>query len=624
MSSSARSTIIDNPVNINVAISKIEGGWEVTPSLIAYPGPMKPRPKNIIFLLDCSGSMGGKSKRFINVQIAVSNLLQKLTPEDKFSIVSFNTTAQKLVICQHADEAAKGKAVKAMSEVKINSEGTNFKAAFEGINTLEIIPPAEDSTIIFLTDGEDGDCSAKDLLSPFLNREHLRIIPIGVSLRTPARGEVDPRKILHELGNGAEIYIEAGASPDAYIAAFDKAYTMAVEQSYGQAYVEMIIEGKGETDSTKLEVKRTLGKVHYDGRTPTAESIFFPSPDGAPPSNFKVLFDCDDNSLRATHILIPEECKKIGDEKNVNIDIRTFKSKNNTTYSWILAWGFTVVGLLLSASVALSVYFSPDLSLWAWKALAESALASLVGLGLFINGMIAISKKTIFLPTKSAAHCEPKEGLERKLLEQGGDEKRAPEHKSSEASISFFGKLKGCLPESQSIKKFLAGSALVADGATAGYFVGKAASTASAVIAAGISPSLFITVCAAGGAVAFPLLVYILQRCFSKKEEGARHSGSNQPNGCLAWLPSKRFLAGSTFAAGGAIVGNYAGTAASTSSAIVAAGVSPSLFITVCAVGGAIVLPLLVYGSVQIYNSCQDVQPKRGLSYTPRTSRCDF
>ena len=71
----SKNTIINNPVNIHVQISKAaEGSWEVKPSLIAFPTPRKSHPKNIIFLLDNSGSMQ-QNGRLEKVKTAVKNHL---------------------------------------------------------------------------------------------------------------------------------------------------------------------------------------------------------------------------------------------------------------------------------------------------------------------------------------------------------------------------------------------------------------------------------------------------------------------------------------------------------------------------------------------------------------------
>ena len=60
-----------------------------------------------------------------------------------------------------------------------------------------------------------------------------------------------------------------------------------------------------------------------------------------------------------------------------------------------------------------------------------------------------------------------------------------------------------------------------------------------------------------------------------------------------------RVLAGSVVAGCGASGGYYAGTQAFATSAVMSTGISPFVFITGCAVGTAIALPMLVYGCVQ-------------------------
>ncbi len=53
-----KSTIISNPVSMAVSVAKVaRDSWEVKPSFMAFPAPLQPQPKNIIFLLDTSSSI---------------------------------------------------------------------------------------------------------------------------------------------------------------------------------------------------------------------------------------------------------------------------------------------------------------------------------------------------------------------------------------------------------------------------------------------------------------------------------------------------------------------------------------------------------------------------------------
>ena len=174
-----KSTIIANPVSMAVSISKAaQDSWLVRPYFTAFPAPLQPHPKNIIFLLDTSSSMRSNS-RLQRVKVAVSNLLDKLKPTDTFSVVSFNETATHLVTCKPASKQEIVTAKSLIDKMEARS-GTSFEAAFSSVNKPNMIPSDSHSSIIFLTDGEDNSCSAQTLFQIFKGKKFLHIIPIGI------------------------------------------------------------------------------------------------------------------------------------------------------------------------------------------------------------------------------------------------------------------------------------------------------------------------------------------------------------------------------------------------------------------------------------------------------------
>ncbi|PJD92564.1 MAG: hypothetical protein CK424_05555 [Legionella sp.] len=84
-------------------------------------------------------------------------------------------------------------------------------------------------------------------------------------------------------------------------------------------------------------------------------------------------------------------------------------------------------------------------------------------------------------------------------------------------------------------------------------------------------------------------------------------------NACATLLPSRFFppmpsrsnmVTGGVLTASGAAAGYLSGTFAAAASAVIATGISPHLFIAGCSLGGAIVLPLMVYGGFQLASIC--------------------
>jgi|GEM_PF-5089973 len=133
-----------------VSISKAaQDSWVVRPYFTAFPAPLQLQPKNIIFLLDTSSSMGMvRNSRLQKVKTAVSNLLDKLKPTDTFSVVSFNDTATHLVTSKHASKREIATAKSQIDKMGASS-GTSFRAAFSAVNKSSMIPSGSHSSIIF-------------------------------------------------------------------------------------------------------------------------------------------------------------------------------------------------------------------------------------------------------------------------------------------------------------------------------------------------------------------------------------------------------------------------------------------------------------------------------------------
>lgn len=474
-----KSTIIANPISMAVSVSKVATDtWEVRPSFIAFPAPMQPQPKNIIFLLDNSRSMHSHS-RLQKVKMAVSNLLDKLKPTDTFSVVTFNDTATHLVTCKQASKREIATAKSQIGHI-VASAGTSFKSAFSAVNRPNMIPSGSHSSIIFLTDGEDANCSAKALFQLFQGKKSLRIIPIGILDRA--------NSLLDELatlsGGRRALYIKDNSSIE-YQQAFDTAFKRATEQSLAPAQLDMTIQARDKTTVSVFKVTRTLSPVYYDGSTATGSILYFNSP--IPPQHLKFYFRCEDRSLQAEHMLTQEEYSPLIQGHRIDLTISSFKWKNNSISSWLIALGNIAIGLLLLAGVTLFVLSFPQLSLVLWQPLVIAAVGALTGSFVFLCGMLAIVRKTVFLPTKHAA--------ETNKCDDSFEDRQFTSQSTYRNSLGFFSNV-------------LTGSVFAGCGATAGYYGGSVLLATNAVLATGISPFLFISGCAVASAVALPMLVY--------------------------------------------------------------------------------------------------------------------
>lgn len=106
--------------------------------------------KNLIFVIDSSGSMSGK--KIILAKEAVSFVINHLNERDRFSIIDFDdgveTFVSKIVV---ASPENRDKAVDFVNEIE-DSGGTNINEAL--LQALKIVEPGEGPNyILFLTDG---------------------------------------------------------------------------------------------------------------------------------------------------------------------------------------------------------------------------------------------------------------------------------------------------------------------------------------------------------------------------------------------------------------------------------------------------------------------------------------
>lgn len=119
------------------------------PSMAA--GETKPAPKDVVFVLDSSGSMSGAKLK--QAKKALEFCVENLNPEDRFEIVRFSTESEplfeKLVEANEDNRRRAGAFIKGIKPIG----GTAIAAALE--TALKARPPGEGRPfiVIFLTDG---------------------------------------------------------------------------------------------------------------------------------------------------------------------------------------------------------------------------------------------------------------------------------------------------------------------------------------------------------------------------------------------------------------------------------------------------------------------------------------
>lgn len=139
-------------------------------------------PRDMVFVLDTSGSMRGK--RMTQARAALKYCLKNLTPNDRFGMMNFATTVNK-----YADslQAADTDNIVAAMKWADNLEATGGTAINDALATaldMRTIDPARTFTVVFFTDGQPtiGETNADNILKNVTkkNSSSTRIFTFGV------------------------------------------------------------------------------------------------------------------------------------------------------------------------------------------------------------------------------------------------------------------------------------------------------------------------------------------------------------------------------------------------------------------------------------------------------------
>ncbi len=137
----------------------------------------KAKEKEVVFILDCSGSMDGDSIQ--EARKALEICLKSLDEADYFNLYRFGSTFQHLFQSpeKYSDKTLE-KALTYLSKAKADLGGTEVLGPLKHIYSLPPAPESERS-IVLLTDGEVGnEGQVLDLIRK--HQEHTRFFPIGI------------------------------------------------------------------------------------------------------------------------------------------------------------------------------------------------------------------------------------------------------------------------------------------------------------------------------------------------------------------------------------------------------------------------------------------------------------
>lgn len=134
--------------------------------------------KDIVFVIDTSGSMGGESIR--QAKAALSKALSGLNPRDTFNIIEFNSTHRALFpssqVVNHQTLSQAENFIGALNA----SGGTNMKPALIDALKTNTLEPQSIQQVLFITDGAVGNESElSQLVHQYLGDKRLFCIAIG-------------------------------------------------------------------------------------------------------------------------------------------------------------------------------------------------------------------------------------------------------------------------------------------------------------------------------------------------------------------------------------------------------------------------------------------------------------
>ncbi|TVQ52261.1 MAG: VWA domain-containing protein [Spirulina sp. DLM2.Bin59] len=188
-------------------------------------------PLNLCLVLDHSGSMNGRP--LSTVKQAALNLINRLKPTDRISVVAFDHRAKVLVPNQPVEDVA---AIKARIDRLGPDGGTAIDEGMKlGIEETAKGKPDRTSQIFLLTDGENehGDNDRCLKLANLASEYNITVNALGFG----AHWNQDVLEAIADRANGSLAYIE---SPEQAGTAFDRLFTRA--QSVGLTNAHLGLE----------------------------------------------------------------------------------------------------------------------------------------------------------------------------------------------------------------------------------------------------------------------------------------------------------------------------------------------------------------------------------------------
>ncbi|MEZ2143888.1 marine proteobacterial sortase target protein [Bradyrhizobium sp. DN5] len=171
----------------------------VTPPT-AEQAMQKPLPREVVFVIDNSGSMGGTS--IVQAKASLTNALSRLQPTDRFNVIRFDDTMDVLFpAAVPADAAHVGEATSFVSALQARG-GTEMVPAMRAALTDKLADTSLVRQVVFLTDGAIGnEQQLFETITAMRGRSRVFMVGIGSAPNTYLMTRAS------ELGRGAFTHI---------------------------------------------------------------------------------------------------------------------------------------------------------------------------------------------------------------------------------------------------------------------------------------------------------------------------------------------------------------------------------------------------------------------------------